>query len=209
MNIREHICITNSIKIHSMIKNMHKNHLHTTLSNKHFELLKKYTEKFGTQQKALEFALESLENDTKRDLAQDEQVWVLTGKRTESACVLHKDAFRTLLEGADIKRIIKLIKTQKMAEHMVSWYYQKPLKKCSLKEVIDGAIFFLKEAKIFDTVNYVDCGNYYTLKMIHGLDIRISKMFNIFIDSLFEAYGARTESETSEKSLFMKIYKNP
>ncbi len=191
-----------------MIKNMHKNHLHTTLSDKHFELLKKYSEKFGTQQKALEFALESLENDTKRDLAQDQQVWVLTGKRTESACVLHKDAVRTLFEGADIKRIIKLLKTQKMAEHMVSWYYQKPLKKCSLKEVIDGAIFFFNEAKIFDTVNYVDCGNYYSLKMVHGIDIRTSKMFNIFIDSLFEAYGVKTESEISEKSLFMKIYKN-
>ncbi|NJD78163.1 MAG: hypothetical protein FIB08_13915 [Candidatus Methanoperedens sp.] len=192
-----------------MIKNMHKNHLHTTLSNKHFELLKKYTEKFGTQQKALEFALESLENDTKRDLAQDEQVWVLTGKGTESACVLHKDAFKTLLEGADVKRIIKIVNTQKIAEHMVSWYYQKPLKKCSLKEVTDGVIFFLKAAKIFDTVNYVDCGNYYSLKMIHGLDIRTSKMFNIFIESLFEAYGVKTESEISEKSLFMKIYNNP
>lgn len=192
-----------------MIKNMHKNHLHTTLSDKHFEILKKYTEKFGTQQKALEFALESLENNTKQSSVQstDEQVWVLTGKGTESACVLHKDAVRALFEGADVKRIIKLVTTQKMAEHMVSWYYQKPLKKCSLKEVIDGVIFFLKEAKIFDAVNYVDCGNYYTLKMVHGLDIRTSKMFNIFMDSLFEAYGVKTESEISEKSLFMKIYK--
>jgi hypothetical protein len=210
MNIREHICTINPIKIQPMIKNNHKNHLHTTLSDKHFELLRKYTEKFGTQQKVLEFALESLENDTKRSSEQstDEQIWVLTGKRTESACVLHKDALKTLFEGADVKRIIKLIKTQKMAEHMVSWYYQKPLKKCSLKEVIDGVIFFLEAAKIFDTVNYVDSGNYYSLKMIHGIDIRTSKMFNVYIESLFEAYGVKTESEISEKSLFMKIYKN-
>ncbi len=189
---------------------MHKNHLHTTLSDKHFELLKKYTEKFGTQQKVLEAALESLENNTKQSSVQstDEQVWVLTGKGTESACVLHKDAVRTLFEGADVKRIIKLLKTQKMAEHMVSWYYQKPLKKCSLKEVMDGAIFFFKEAKIFDTVNYEDCGNYYILKMIHGLDVKTSKMFNMFIESLFEAYELKTESEISGKSIFMKIYKN-
>ncbi len=209
MNICEHIVIQTAIIIQLMIKNMHKNHLHTTLSDKHFEILKKFTEEFGTQQKVLELALERLENNKKQSSVQstDEQVWVLTGKGTESACVLHKDAFRTLLEGADVKRIIKLLKTQKMAEHMVSWYYQKPLKKCSLKEVTDGAIFFFKAAKIFDTVNYVDCGNYYSLKMIHGLDIRTSKMFNIFIESLFEAYGARTESEISEKSLFMKIFK--
>ncbi len=200
----------NSIKIQPMIKNKHKNHLHTTLSDKHFELLKKYKEKFGTQQKVLEFALESLENDTKRSSEQstDEHIWVLTGKRTESGCVLHKDALKTLFEGADVKRIIKLLKTQKTAEHMVSWYYQKPLKKCSLKEVIDGVIFFLEAAKIFDTVNYVDSGNYYSLKMIHGIDIRTSKMFNVYIESLFEAYGVKTESEISDKSVFMKIYKN-
>jgi hypothetical protein len=193
-----------------MIKNNHKKHLHTTLSDKHFELLKKHTEKFGTQQKVLELALESLENDPRRSSAQftDEQVWVLTGKGIESACVLHIDAFKTLLEGADVKRIIKITTTKKIAEHMVSWYHQKPLRKCSLKEVIDGIIFFLKAAKIFDTVNYVDGGNYYILKMIHGLDIRTSKMFNMFIDSVFEAYGVKPESEISEKSLFMKIYKN-
>lgn len=189
---------------------MHRNHLHTTLSDKHFEILKKHKEKLGTQQKVLEFALERLENEMKQSSVQsiDEKVWVLTGKGTESACILHKDAFRTLLEGADVKRIIKIVKTQKMAEHMVSWYHQRPLKKCSLKEVTDGAIFFFKAAKIFDTVNYADCGNYYSLKMIHGLDIRTSKMFNIFIKSLYDAYGVRTESEISEKSLFMKIYKN-
>ena len=208
MNICEHISITNPIKIHPMITNRHKNHLHTTLSNKHYELLKKYTEKFGTQQKVLEFALENLENNKGLSSAHEEQVWMLTGRRTESACVLHKDAFRTLLEGSDVKLIIKLLKTQKMAEHMVSWYYQKPLKKCSLKEVIDGAIFFFKEAKIFDTINYMDCGDYYALKMIHGLDIRTSKMFTIFMESLLDAYGVKTESEISEKSLFMKISKD-
>ncbi|VVB91202.1 Uncharacterised protein [uncultured archaeon] len=189
---------------------MNKRRVCTTISAKHWELLKKYTAKFETQQKALEFALESLENDTRRSSEQftAEQVWVLTGKGTESACVLHRDAFKTLLEGADVNRIIKIVTNQKIAEHMISWYYQKPLKKCSLEEVLDGVIFFLKAAKIADTVNYVDSGNYYTLKMIHGLDIRTSQMFIIFIGSLFEVYGLKTESEISEKSLFMKIYKN-
>lgn len=193
-----------------MIKNKHKNHLHTTLSDKHFELLNKHKEKFGTQQKVLEAALESLENATKQRSLQmeDEQFWVLTGKGTESACVLHKDALRTLFEGADVKRIIKIITTQKMSEHMVSWYYQKPLKKCTLIEVMNGVIFFLKAAKVADTVSYVDGGDYYTLKMIHNIDIRTSKMFNMFIESLFDAYGLKSESEISEKSLFMNIYKN-
>jgi hypothetical protein len=194
-----------------MIKNKHKNHLHTTLSDKHFELLKKHKEKFGTQQKVLEFALESLENNSKRNLAQlkDEQVWVLTGRGTESASVIHIEAFKVLLEGADVKHIIKIMKNQKMAEHMIAWYYRKPLKKCSLKEVMDGLIFFLKASKIADTVNYAECDNYYILKMIHGLHIGTSRMFSMWIATMFESYGLKTESEISEKSLFMKIYKNP
>lgn len=193
-----------------MIKNKHKNHLHTTLSDKHFEILKKHKEIFGTQKKVLEFALESLENNSKRNLAQlkDDQVWMLTGRGTESASVLHIDAFKVLLEGADVKNIIKIMKNQKMAEHMIAWFYQKPLKKCSLKEVIDGLIFFLKASKIADTVSYVECDNYYILKMIHGLHIGTSRMFSMWIATLFESYGLKTESEISEKSLFMKIY-NP
>jgi hypothetical protein len=38
----------------------------TTISQKHWELLKKHAEKFETQQKALELALESLENSSKQ-----------------------------------------------------------------------------------------------------------------------------------------------
>ena len=193
-----------------MTKNKHKNHLHTTLSDKHFELLKKHKEKFGTQQKVLEFALESLENNSKKNLAQhkDEQVWVLSGRGTESASILHIDAFKVLLEGADVKRIIKIMKNQKMAEHMIAWYYQKPLKKCSLKEVMDGLIFFLKTSKIADMVNYVECDNYCILKMIHDLHIGTSRMFSMWIATMFESYGLKTESEISEKSLFMKIHRS-
>ncbi len=38
-------------------------------------------------------------------------------------------------------------------------YYQRPLKKCGLKEVIDGLVFFIKEGNIPDTINYTDEGN--------------------------------------------------
>lgn len=189
---------------------MSKRRVCTTISAKHWDLLKKYTEKFETQQKALEFALESLENDTRLSPAQstDEQLWILTGKGTESACVLHRDIFKALMESADVKHITGIMTTQKTAEHLIAWYYQKPLKKCSLKEILDGVIFFFKAGNITDTIDYVYGGNYCVLKIIHGLDIKSSKMFNMFIESLFEAYGLKTESEISEKSLFMKIYKN-
>jgi len=47
-----------------------KNHrISTTISQKHWELLKKQSEKFETQQKTIEFALESLENSSKQSPA--------------------------------------------------------------------------------------------------------------------------------------------
>lgn len=189
---------------------MDTHRINTTISTKHWEILKNHTAKYESQKKALEIALESLENYTRPSPEQftDKQVWVLTGQGTESACILHRDAFKALMEGADVKHIIKVLANQKTSEHMISWYYQKPLKKCSLEEVMDGVIFFINAAKVADTVNYVNSGNYYALKMIHSLDTKTSKMFDVFIKSLFEVYGLKTESEISSKSLFMKIFKN-
>lgn len=45
---------------------MSKRRVSTTISIKHWELLKKYTEKYETQQKVLELALESLEKEKEK-----------------------------------------------------------------------------------------------------------------------------------------------
>jgi hypothetical protein len=58
-------------------------------------------------------------------------------------------------------------------------------------------------AKIADTVNYVENGNHYSLKMIHGLDIGTSKMFNMFIESVLDVYGGSKQRARYPGKVFL------
>jgi len=189
---------------------LNKHRINTTISAKHWEILKKHTENFETQQKVLEAALENLEKRSKQEhiLSPEDQYWISAGGEMKSACLVHRDIFEVLIDTANLERIIEVINNQKPTEHLIARYYQKPLKKCSLKEVIDGLIFFIKVGNIPDVINCTDEGNYYILKVVHSLNIKFSKMLETFINSLFEAYGIKIENEISEKVLFIKIYKN-
>jgi hypothetical protein len=87
---------------------MNKRRVCTTISAKHWELLKKYTAKYETQQKVLELALESLENNSKHitALSQEEEHWMRIGREAKSvACLIQKDGLKELLKTADIERI--------------------------------------------------------------------------------------------------------
>lgn len=182
----------------------------TTISIKHWELLKKHKEKYGTQQKVLELALENLEKNEKQSpmLSLEDQLWIRMCKELKMICYLHKDLFFELVKTADFERFAEKIIKLKLSEYQVVWYYQKPLKECSLKEVIDGIVITTKMGNWLDTINYTDDDHYYSLKVTHsGGSMNYSKGFKIFFESLFRAYGVKTQSEISENSLFMKVFK--
>lgn len=189
---------------------MNKRRVNTTISEKHWEILQKHTDKFETQQKVLESALESLEKSLKQEhiLSSGDQSWMFAGEDMSSSCMVHRDIFRVLIETADIERIKEVIYKQKPGEYLIARYYQKPLRKCSLKEVIDGLMFFIKAGNIPDTINCTDEGKHYFLKIVHGLNIKFSRSVEDMINCVLEDYGVRTENEISEKVLFIKIYKD-
>ncbi len=188
---------------------MIKHRVCTTISSKHWELLRNYTEKFLTQQKVLEAALESLENNSKQNsaLSPEEHDFLLARGALKSACIIHRDILEVLIDTADLERVIEVIINQKPGEHLIAQYCKKPLKKCNLKEILDGFIFFTRSGNITDSINYTDEGNYYILRIIHSLNIKFSKMLETLINSIFEKYGVKIENEISEKVLFIKIYK--
>ncbi len=190
---------------------MNKHRVCTTISAKHWDILKKHTEKYETQQKALEFALESLENSKQNvDLSQEEELWMRIGRELKSnICVLHKNIFEELIESVGFDKNKEILTRFRPAEYIVVWYLQKPLKKCSLKEVIEGIVFTTRNLDgVLDTISYSDDGNHYNLKITHTVSMKYSRLFNLFFEDLFEVYGVRTESEISKNSIFMKIYKN-
>src|SRR4030067_1415941 len=176
---------------------MEKHRINTTISAKHWEILKKHAEKYESQQRTLEIALESLENHLKQSpaLSPEMQVW-LSICELNNTCLLNKALFLELIRTADAERFNELLTTLKLAEYLVVIYQQKPLKECSLKEVMDGIDITGKALKFFDELKYTDDGNYYTLKVHHSVVIRGlegSKSFKLFFESVFETYEVKTE----------------
>ncbi len=193
---------------------MAKHRVCTTISKKHWELLKKHTAKFVTQQKALEAALESLENNSNRNhkLSPEEKLWMRIGKDLrQNLCLVHKEIIKVLMRTADFEQLNKVVIGLKLSEYQIAFYRQKPLKECSLDEVMDGIVYTLKIVNLFDAINYTDVGSYYSLGLIHTLgtgNTDATMSFKLIIQDFFQTYGVKTESRISENSLFMKIYKN-
>ncbi len=188
---------------------MQKRRISTTISAKHWDLLKKYTERFETQQKALEHALENLENEGKNKIQSEEDRIKLKFVEFKPVCILHKDIVLELFRTADCDRLKKLLIDMKIAEYQLLLCYQKHLKDMSLKEVVEGIVVTSKVANWLESIEYIDSGNCYTIIGTHNAkDSNFSKIFEIFFQSLFESYGVRTESAVTDHSLIMKVFKD-
>lgn len=191
---------------------MKTHRISTTISQKHWELLKKHVVKFETQQKVLEFALENLENlesNSKQcmELTAEQKIWRVC-ESLNTACCIQKDGLKILIETVDLERIKEYVFKNKPIEYLVEFYFKKSLKECSLKEVIVGLIYGARASHFFDTVDYGDGGDHYMLALTHSLGLNGSKLNLITFESMFETYGVNFESSISEKTIFMKIYKN-
>lgn len=190
---------------------MKKRRVSTNISAKHWELLKNYTEKYGTQKKVLELALENLEKTEKQQpaLSQEEELWLRVKKELrENAITIRRDLFIELMRTVDFKRFSELLNKLKLAEHQVVFHYNKPLKELNLKEVMEGIVITCRITSLFDIVTYTDDGNYYTLRITHSYGtINHTKLIKTFIEPLFDAYGAKSKSALHSNTLLMKIFK--
>jgi hypothetical protein len=184
-----------------------KNRVSTTVSSKHWALLHKHAEKLGTQQKALEFALDNLEKESKPviNLSPEEKTWMRIGE-LRSMCPVQREFLKLLIETADVERFKTYANKQKPLDYILEFFYQKPLKECSLKEALDGLVLNAKIGNWFDTANYTNDGDHYTLKLTHQLGINNSKINELMIEEVFKTYGAKVESTISERSIFIKIF---
>ncbi|HWR25228.1 MAG TPA: hypothetical protein VN278_03235 [Methanosarcina sp.] len=188
---------------------MKTHRISTTISQKHWELLKKHAEKFETQQKVIETALESLEKISKQipALTSEEKYWMRL-KEVKSLVIIEKNAFKLLVETADIELLKGLFSRNKTIEYTIEFYFRKSLEECSLKEVIDGLVINLKITNWVDTVDYTDDGDYYKLIITHDLGFTFSKLVTVWIENMFKAYGAKAEGIYSIKTIFLKIFKS-
>ena len=188
---------------------MKRHRIATTVSGKHWELLKKHAEKFETQQKALELALECLENNSKQfpELTVEQKYW-LSCESINSMCCVQKDALKILMETANFERFNEYVIQNKPIECVIEYFFQKPLKECSLKEVVDGLATVFRISHMFDTIDYKDVGDFYILIITHSLGLNNSRLNLTTIENVFKTYNVNFESIISEKTVFMKVFKN-
>jgi hypothetical protein len=192
-----------------------KHRVSTTISQKHWELLKKHANKFETHQRVLELALESLERlesmknnseSSSATLTVEEQIWLLA-KSSNSACLIPKEVFVMLINNANIDQFKEYLIRSNSNTYAIEYYLQKPINKCSLKEVIDALVIINRTSNNFDTVDCKEDSNHYTLIYTHSNGIKGSKMASMTNEIIFQSYGAEVESIVSEKTIFMKIFK--
>jgi hypothetical protein len=189
---------------------MKNSRISTTISVKHSALLKKYVEKYGTQQSVLEHALENLDNTSQQGpkISREAQV-VLRFWEDKTTRSLHKDLFLMIMGTADLKKIEAYLSHNKMLmPYTIEFYYQKPYKELSLTEVLDGLIVISRAGNWYDTYTYSDDGDHYMLKMYHSLGLNGSKFLLMLTENALNACDVSYESTLSERTIFMKVYKN-
>ena len=190
---------------------MKKYRLSTTISPKHWSLLQKYSEKYETQQKALEQALETLDNRSTASnlLSEEDKVWYRISKDMRTSAVfIHTEYFQMLLKGADIEDFREYVAKHKPVVFAIEYYYKKPLKECSLQEVVDCFLLNSRVMNAAEDISYREYAGYYEIIIVHSFGIIMSKMHVIAHENALESYGARFESNYSERTIFIKIFKN-
>ncbi len=193
------------------LNNLKSHRISTTISQKHWAILEKYAEKYATQQKVLEKALESLDKSPGQTppLTREMEVWMMIGKEMKDSLVLfQKDYAKMLLNMMPVDEHQKYVNDHKPVEYAIEFYYKKPLKSCSLQEIIDGEILNLRIQGSVDFVSYEEHADHYMMNIMHSLGLNASKQLLIMNESPFKNYGARYEAHYSEHHIFLKIYKN-
>lgn len=187
---------------------MKKYRLSTTISMRHYGLLKKHMPKYETQQKVIEAALESLDNSPVQitGLSEEEKLWLKIGN-VKSACAIQRETLKVLLETFNPDRYREYVAEKKPLQFILEVYYQMPLAECSFIEVMDGLVMLFKVSNLVDTIEYSDDGDHYTLKMTHDFGLNHSRMLKAANEGLFNTYGIYADYIISDRSVFCKLYK--
>ena len=184
-----------------------KYRLGTTISMKHYALLKKHMGKNDTQQKVLERALESLEGISQQVPALSRENEVLIKLMNEKVgCAILKTSLKVMMDAITFEETFGDNKENTM-EYILALIYQKPVAEMSLQEIMEGLIFVARGSNWVDSINYTDDGDYYTLREVHNLGMNGSKIIQQSLENLFTACGVKYQTTISENCIFQKIYK--
>ncbi len=189
---------------------MNKRRISTNISQKHWELLQECVEKYGTQEKVLESALESLVNSSKQSkvaLTQEDKAWTHL-KKEKTVCVIDKNAFKLIIENANVEPLYEYFIKNKLIESRIELIFQKPIKELNLEELVTGMVSAGKLINWIDTVDYMENDMHYSVVMSHSLSPEIARMISESYRNMFQTYGVKAEITDSTMNIFINIFKN-
>jgi hypothetical protein len=187
---------------------MKKHRVNTTISQEHYEILKESAKEYGTQQKVLEHALDNLKKDSTDKLSPQLELWMRIGKEIRNTIIfVQKDLGTLLFETIDFHRFQEYIQRGAPVKFGVEWYYNKPLEQCTLPEIVKYIMVLLDIQGGADTISCTENDELYQINYTHNMKINTSRVIKIMIESLLESYGAKYETDYSQRNVFFKIYK--
>ena len=144
----------------------------------------------------------------RQQLSKEEKLWIRVGKEIKDILtIFQRDLAKMLLETADMEQYREYIKNVNPAMFAVEWYYNKPLKECTLQEVINALILNIKTQSSADTINCTENDHFYMIHLTHNFGIKASEMLAMMNYMALESYGAKFESNFSERSIMFKVFK--
>lgn len=188
---------------------MRKYRVGTTISKKHHELLLKHVETFGTQQKVLEHALESLANekDHVTELTREEELWHRMYSIKDMFTLITSEYAKILFDTVNMEQLKEYIEEEKPMEFLIEWYYNKPLHELNLHELIDGIILTVKIHTPLVVATYGEHREYYSIDLKNNISSIYSNTLLIMYESVFRSYGIESKSQYRGRSTYFEIQK--
>lgn len=187
---------------------MQKYRLCTTISMRHYGLIKKHMETYETQGKVLEHALESLDNSARPGPVPSGTKMPGRAVNDQSASPIQKYALIMLMDTLDLEKTEEYIARVKPTAYAIEYIYHKPLKECSLKELVEGLVITSRALDWYDRVECSEDESHYTIKISHSMGPNASRIIQMVDENLLYTYDARFETIVSDNSVSHLIHKN-
>ncbi|MEM2924555.1 MAG: hypothetical protein QXJ68_02555 [Methanocellales archaeon] len=178
-----------------------RHRLSTTISIKHYEILKKYENKYKSKKGVIEKALELLERQSVPELSRQNELWSRMGKELDVACFP-----RYTVELVMAGRYEEAIKNNYLPFYL-EWYYQKPLHKLNLEQILYAFKEIFEASNIFKSIatQQVDKNNFRVVGYI-GMNYETSEFYAKYISYFLERYcNCRVVSSITDTGITLDI----
>lgn len=178
--------------------------LNTTISKRHYEILEKYKDSYGSQKKTIETALELLERQNTPELNSEDELWLRLRKECDVAA-FPRIAARYIIAGNQDEAI-----RNNYLPFYIEWFYKKQITQLSWEEILLALKKFLETTNIFKSLTYgraEDKPNALRIIGYVGMNYETSQYYARYITYFLEKYcNCKVTSSITETGITLDIF---